>query len=87
MGRIKIKSKELEPIWDELTDIFINYRCLNSQIVCRLTSIGFTVSRCGNHAKIQMPVGIMVISTTASDKNAGRQILRQIRRMYEQQYI
>lgn len=83
MKTIKTTNKDLELIIEELTDIFIDYRGLNGKIINRLLQIGFYVIKGNNHSKIVMPVGTMVISNTPSDKNAGRQILRQIRRMYE----
>lgn len=82
---MKTTSESLNKIWPELIDIFGQYKKLDSRTVSRLTSIGFIVFRFGAHAKITMPVGVMTISTTPSDKHAGRQILRQIRRMYERQ--
>lgn len=76
-------SAELNKIWPELTDIFMSYTNFNSRTAKRLTAIGFGINRCNNHIKIIMPVGTMIISSTPSDNQAGRQILRQIRRMYE----
>ena len=80
---MKTKSEELNLFWCELQRIFMDYKKLTSKVIKDLEGLGFKVDKGKNHTKIIMPVGIMVISNTPSDKQAGRQILRQIRRMYE----
>lgn len=80
---MKTKSEELNFIWGELQRIFMDYKKINARTIQDLENLGFTVNKGRVHTKIIMPVGIMVISNTPSDKQAGRQILRQIRRMYE----
>ncbi len=80
---MKTKSKELQKIWPELERIFMDYKGLSDRVVRDLGNIGFGVQKGSNHSKIIMPVGTMIVSNTPSDKQAGRQILRQIRRMYE----
>ena len=87
MCRMQTKSPELNLIWDELEDIFFNYKGLNTRTRQRLERLGFTVIKSSNHSKIIMPVGTMIISNTPSDLHAGRQILRQIRRMYENNVV
>lgn len=77
-------SEQLNKIWSELIDIFIDYKGLSVRVIQRLETLGFIINKGSNHSKIIMPVGMMVVSNTPSDKHAGRQILRQIRRMYEQ---
>ena len=84
---MQTKSPELNLIWDELEDIFFNYKGLNTRTRQRLERLGFTVVKLSNHSKIIMPVGTMIISNTPSDLHAGRQILRQIRRMYENNVV
>jgi hypothetical protein len=84
MCKLKTTSIELNKIWTELKSIFINYKGMTSRTIQQLQNIGFSIHKSSNHTKIIMPVGVMVVSNTPSDKNAGRQILRQIRRMYEQ---
>ena len=80
---MKTTSKELQLIWNDLEKIFNEYKSLNSKVIRSLESLGFIVEKGKCHTKIIMPVGMMVISNTPSDFQAGRQILRQIRRMYE----
>lgn len=80
---MKTKSKELQKIWPELEKIFMDYKGLSDRVVRDLYNVGFDVKKGSNHSKIIMPVGTMIVSNTPSDKQAGRQILRQIRRMYE----
>lgn len=83
MCRLATTSNELNKIWCELIDIFIDYKGLSVHVIQRLENVGFIVNKGSNHSKIVMPVGMMVVSNTPSDRHAGRQILRQIRRMYE----
>ena len=91
MNKLNIKSNdyerndELSKIWSTLQDIFTDYRGLKSRDIKKLNSINFYVDMKGNHTRIIMPVGVMIISHSPSDKNAGRQILRQIRRMYSKE--
>lgn len=81
---MQTQSEQLNKIWSELIDIFIDYKGLSVRVIQRLETLGFIINKGSNHSKIIMPVGMMVVSNTPSDKHAGRQILRQIRRMYEQ---
>ena len=83
MCALKTTSEELNKIWNELIEIFIDYTGLNNKLIKSLEAVGFDVKRGRCHTRIVMPVGTMIISNTPSDKQAGRQILRQIRRMYE----
>ena len=84
MCKMQTHSEQLNKIWSELIDIFIDYKGLSVRVIQRLETLGFIINKGSNHSKIIMPVGMMVVSNTPSDKHAGRQILRQIRRMYEQ---
>ena len=61
----------------------MEYTHLNAKTIRDIKGVGFRVEKGKVHSKVIMPVGMMVISNTPSDKQAGRQILRQIRRMYE----
>lgn len=81
---MKTKSPKLNEIWEDLIDIFRDYRGMSCRTIERLNAIGFDVNKGSNHSKIYMHVGVMIVSNTPSDYQAGRQILRQIRRMYEQ---
>lgn len=80
---ITTDNERLKAIWPDLQKIFMGYKSLTYKVIQSLESLGFEVQKGKNHTKIIMPVGTMVISNTPSDKNAGRQILRQIRRMYD----
>ena len=84
---MKTKDSELNLIWDELKSIFWEYRRMDSKIISRLNAIGVEVEKNKSHAKLYFNIHgerkFTVISSTPSDKQAGRQILRQIRRMYE----
>lgn len=81
---MKTKSPQLNEIWKDLVSIFNEYHSMSCRTIERLTALGFNVNKGSTHSKIYMPVGIMIVSNTPSDYQAGRQILRQIRRMYEQ---
>lgn len=75
-------------IWKELESIFKNYKRYNSIIENRLTKLNIDVTRVkGNHIKLGFLVNnvkkYVTISTTPSDTYAGKQILRQIRRLYQ----
>lgn len=84
---IKVSNTELLKIWDKLEEIFYDYTGFDKRFVYSLQSIGWYAEINGKHCKIYMNVGdnkkTMIISSTPSDRHAGRQILRQIRRMYE----
>lgn len=49
---MKTKSKELNKIWNNLEDIFLNYSGLTSRVEKNLSKIGVTVVRGGKHAKL-----------------------------------
>ena len=84
---MKTKDAELNQIWEELKNIFMDYRGLNASVIRRLKGLGWEATKDGAHGKIYMKIHgeekMMVVSCSPSDKQAGRQILRQIRRMYE----
>lgn len=84
---MKTSSKDLQVIWDELQDIFKDFHKLNSSHLDRLRKLGFEVVYNSKHPKIYIPRNgktyCVVFSSTPSDKYAGRQILRQIRSIYE----
>lgn len=85
---MKTTSKDLLPIWDELQDIFKDFVKLSRKHLKRLRKLGFkVVYNKSNHPKIYIPRNgvtyCVTFSTTPSDRYAGRQILRQIRAIYE----
>ena len=84
---MKTTDEQLNKIWDSLEDIFMDYKGLSLTVCRQLEGLGFRVEKTSKHSKIYMPIRgqerMMVVSNTPSDKHAGRQILRQIRRMYE----
>lgn len=84
---MKTSSKDLLLIWDELQDIFKDFTKLHSSHLERLRKLGFEVVYNSKHPKIYIPRNgvtyCVTFSSTPSDKYAGRQILRQIRAIYE----
>ena len=84
---MKTISQELLPIWDELQDIFKDFNHLSKKHLERLAKLGFRVIYNKKHPKIYIErngkTHVVTFSSTPSDGNAGRQILRQIRRVYE----
>ena len=86
---MKTKSKELNKIWNNLEDIFLNYSGLTSRVEKNLSKIGVTVVRGGKHAKLffsNLDAACFTISLSPSDNYAGRMILRDIRRNFEANY-
>lgn len=83
---MKTKSKELQPIWDELQDIFLKEKQFYRQKE-RLEMLGYRVVHIkGNHPKLYIALDkiyVITLSLTPSDIYAGRQTLRQIRKVYE----
>jgi len=82
-------SSELAPIWNSLKSIFSNYTKYTSKVESDLQKLNIPVTRIkGNHAKLCFIVnGIkkyVTISCSPSDTYAGNQILRQIRRIYNE---
>lgn len=87
---MKTTSKELNKVWGELCDIFLNFKRYDNKMKARLEKLGFECSyKKGKHPKLYIVVNgkkhCIVLSTTPSDPNTGRQILREIRRIYELQ--
>lgn len=85
---MKTTSDDLNKIWGELEDIFLNKRKLTKKDYARLKKLGISSSQTkGNHPKIYISTPsktfIITMSASASDNNWGRQVLRQIRRAYE----
>ena len=84
---MKTKSEQLAVIWDELQDIFKDYKKLKMEHIDRLRKLGYEVVYQGKHPKIYIQINgkkeCVTICSTPSDKYAGRQILRQIRALYE----
>lgn len=79
---MKTSSKELNTIWNDLQDIFLDFKGVNGKVRKKLQRIGFEVY--GNkHPKIRVKGQVVTLSTSPSDEYAGRQILRVIRRIYE----
>lgn len=86
--KLKTNNKVLGKIWDNLLDIFLDYKSYNSQVEYKLNKLGIdTVHDKGSHVKCFFNVNgqkcCITIATTPSDRYAGRQILRQFRRYYE----
>ena len=80
---MKTTSEELNLIWGDLEAIFLNFKGVNKRVIKDLQKLGIEVYGNG-HPKIRLKGQVITLCTTPSDKYAGRQILRQIRRLYEQ---
>ena len=86
--KIKTTSTELSKIWDELSNVFLEYSKYDAKIEKRLNKLCIeTVHNKGNHVKLFFYVKgkkqCIIIATSPSDTYAGRQILRQFRKCYE----
>lgn len=81
---MKTTSEELILIWADLQAIFLNFKGVNKRVIKDLQKLGIKVYGNG-HPKIRIKDQVITLSVTPSDKYAGRQILRQIRRLYESQ--
>lgn len=79
---MKTSSKELTAIWNDLQDIFLDFKGVNGKVRNKLHRIGFEVYG-DKHPKVRVKGQVVTLSTTPSDEYAGRQILRIIRRIYE----
>lgn len=79
---MKTTSEELNLIWQDLESIFLDFKGVNSKVVKDLAKLGIEVYGNG-HPKIRIKGVVITLCKTPSDKYAGRQILRQIRRVYE----
>ena len=84
---MKTNNETLKEIWDDLSDIFENFKKFDYKIQNRLQKLGFEVVYTGKHPKMYFYIDniryCITLCSTPSDKYAGRQILRQIRRYYE----
>lgn len=79
---MKTTSEELNLIWADLEAIFLNFKGVNNRVKKDLLKLGIEVYGNG-HPKIRVKGQVITLSASPSDKYAGRQILRQIRRVYE----
>jgi len=79
---MKTTSEELNLIWADLEAIFLNFKGVNKRVIKDLQKLGIEVYGNG-HPKIRVKGQVITLCVTPSDKYAGRQILRQIRRVYE----
>ncbi len=79
---MKTKSEELNLIWQDLEDIFLNFKGVNKRVIKSLKKLNIEVY--GNkHPKIKIKDQVITLCVSPSDIYAGRQILRIIRRIYE----
>lgn len=81
---MKTTSEELNLIWDDLQKIFLDYKGVTNRVRKDLAKLGIEVYGNG-HPKIRLKGQVITLCTSPSDIYAGRQILRQIRRVYENQ--
>lgn len=79
---MKTTSEELNLIWADLEAIFLSFKGVNKRVIKDLQKLGIEVYGNG-HPKIRVKGQVITLCVTPSDKYAGRQILRQIRRVYE----
>lgn len=84
---MKTDSKDLMLVWDDLQEIFLNFRKFNSTTQDKLERLGFRVVYNSKHPKMYIErngvTHVVTLCTTPSDGYAGRQILRKIRSIYE----
>lgn len=84
---MKTDSKDLMLVWDDLQEIFLNFREFNSNIQDKLERLGFKVVRNSKHPKMYIErngvTPVVTLCSSPSDGYAGRQILRRIRAIYE----
>lgn len=87
---MKTNNKTLLEKWDELSDIFSDFKRYKDLDINKLHKLGFEVVYNGKHPKMYFYIDnkkyYITLSSTPSDKYAGKQILRQIRRYYERQF-
>lgn len=87
MSKLKTTNPDLLLIWDELQDIFLDFRKLTQRDIDRLNKLGLKTTYEGKHPKIYIVrhgvTHSVTFCSTPSDKYAGRQILRHIRSVYE----
>ena len=79
---MKTTSEELNLRWADLEAIFLSFKGVNKRVIKDLQKLGIEVYGNG-HPKIRVKGQVITLCVTPSDKYAGRQILRQIRRVYE----
>ncbi len=79
---MKTTSEELNLIWSDLEAIFLSFKGVNKRVIKDLKKLGIEVYGNG-HPKIRVKGQVITLCVTPSDKYVGRQILRQIRRVYE----
>lgn len=79
---MKTTNEELNLIWADLEAIFLDFKGVTSKVRKDLKKLGFEVYGNG-HPKMRVKGQVITLCVTPSDKYAGRQILRQIRRVYE----
>ena len=93
MCRIKLDDRansicpELVAMWPELCSIFEDYNKCSEKVLNKIRSLGIEAEKCGSgHMKLTFTVrgrnANIICSATPSDSQVGRQILRQIRRLY-----
>ena len=81
---MKTTSQELNLIWHDLEKIFLDYKGVTKRTIKDLAKLGIEVYGNG-HPKIRIKGQVITLCTSPSDIYAGRQILRRIRRVYEDQ--
>jgi hypothetical protein len=85
--QLKTKSKELQKIWPILCDVFDKSRNLTNKDFKALEKLGYRVKYEGKHPKLyidkNMKTYVITLSSSPSDNQWGRQVLRMIRRIYE----
>lgn len=70
-----------EEHWDVFVEVFRDYKKFTSKIEARLNSIGCRIVYNNVHVKIFYKNACMIISAAPSDRQAGRQILRTLRKL------
>jgi hypothetical protein len=87
---MKCNNDELKAIWNDLQDILLHYKHFNTKMEERLLKLGIRCYHTGSHAKLVFNInGVeksIGFSKSPSDKYCGRQILRDIRRLFNGTY-
>lgn len=81
--KFKTKSEELNAILPKLMDLLLERRNYSLKEIDEFNRLGIKAIKGKKHIKLYIKNKMITLSLTPSDKNAGRQALREIRRIYE----
>ena len=81
--KFKTTSSELNKILPILIELLLERRKFTNNDIAQFNKIGITAIKTRKHIKLYVKNKIVILSATPSDLNAGRQALREIRKIYE----